>query len=201
MQNLYLIVGLGNPGQEYARTRHNAGFMVVERLADQWKASSWLVEDKFQARMARGEIAADRFCLLEPLTFMNDSGSAVGRVRDYFKIPLDHLLVVVDDADLPFGEIRMRADGSPGGHHGLESIETHLNTRQYARLRIGIGRKAGERQIRDYVLGRFAADETALLEKVLDRAVRQVETWLKSGIAKAMSQYNGVVATPLTKES
>jgi PTH1 family peptidyl-tRNA hydrolase len=202
VENLCLIFGLGNPGEEYIRTRHNAGFLVVERLALKWKALDWRTEAKFQARLGRGEFEGKRFCLVEPLTYMNESGLAVARLQEYFKVPLNQVLVVVDDADLPFGEIRMRADGSAGGHHGLESIESHLETRQYARLRVGIGRKTGDgRQIKDYVLGNFAKGEMDLLEKILDRAARQVETWLLAGIAKAMSQFNGVVATPATKES
>lgn len=188
MEHLHLIVGLGNPGREYARTRHNAGFMLVERLAEHWRAD-WALEKKFQARIAR----SGRKILCEPQTFMNLSGEAVGAVKDYFRMPLMSLIVAVDDADLPLGEIRLRKSGSSGGHHGLESIETHLATREFARLRIGIGRKDGRREISGHVLGQFAADEAALMEKVLMRAVDQVECWLSAGIEKAMSRFNGVV--------
>lgn len=188
MEHLHLIVGLGNPGQEYARTRHNAGFMLVEQLAERWRAD-WALEKKFQARIARAGIKI----LCAPQTFMNLSGETVGAVMNFYRLPPASVLVAVDDADLPLGEIRLRPGGSSGGHHGLESIEQHLATREFARLRIGIGRKEGRREITGHVLGRFAADEAAVLEKVLARAVDQTECWLAAGIGKAMSQFNGVV--------
>ena len=194
MENLYLIVGLGNPGSKYARTRHNAGFRVVERLAKRWQAS-WSADEKFNSRLAHAEHASRRVLLCEPETYMNQSGAAVGKLAEYFRVPPGHLLVVLDDADLPFGEIRLRPRGSSGGHHGLESIEERLGTREYARLRIGIGRTASAvREITNHVLGQFSAEEAALLRKILDRAGDQVECWLREGIARAMSQFNGAVA-------
>jgi len=192
MENLFLIVGLGNPGAEYAKTRHNAGFLLVEKLAERWKAN-WTLEKKFNARVARAELSEGRVLLCEPQTFMNSSGETVGPLTGFYRVPLKQLLVAVDDADLPFGEIRLRPGGSSGGHHGLESIEQHLDTREFARLRIGIGRKDGAREITDYVLGRFSAAEAELVEKVLTAAADQTEMWLRDGIQKAMSQFNGVV--------
>ncbi|HWD93719.1 MAG TPA: aminoacyl-tRNA hydrolase [Verrucomicrobiae bacterium] len=192
MENLFLIVGLGNPGAEYARTRHNAGFLLVEKLAGRWKAN-WTLEKKFHARVARAEHGDSRVVLCEPQTFMNSSGETVGPLAGFYRVPVKRLLVAVDDADLPFGEIRLRPSGSSGGHHGLESIEQHLNTREFARLRIGIGRKDGAREITDYVLGRFSAAEGELMEKVLTAAAGQTEMWLQGGIQKAMSQFNGMV--------
>jgi len=192
VENIFLIVGLGNPGAEYAKTRHNAGFLLVQKLAERWKAN-WTLEKKFNARVARAERSEGRVLLCEPQTFMNSSGESVGPLTRFFQVPLSGLLVAVDDADLPFGEIRLRPSGSSGGHHGLESIEQHLGTREFARLRIGIGRKDGAREITDYVLGRFSAAETELAEKVLSTAADQAEVWLKAGIQKAMSQFNGLV--------
>jgi PTH1 family peptidyl-tRNA hydrolase len=177
METLHLIVGLGNPGAEYARTRHNAGFLLVEKLATQWRAD-WANERKFDARMAKGERGGRKVLLCEPQTFMNLSGETV---------------VAVDDADLPLGEIRLRPAGSSGGHHGLESIEQHLGTREFARLRIGIGRRGSVRQITGHVLGKFEATESELLEKVLDRASGQIDCWLEAGLQTAMSQFNGVI--------
>jgi PTH1 family peptidyl-tRNA hydrolase len=188
MEHLHLIVGLGNPGKEYARTRHNAGFLLAEKLAERWRAS-WTLEKKFQSRIAR----AGQKILCQPQTFMNLSGEAVGAVLNFYRLPVTQLVVAVDDADLPLGEIRLRKSGSSGGHHGLESIEQHLATREFARLRIGIGRKDGRREITGHVLGQFGADETALVEKVLAKAADQTECWLAGGIEKAMSQFNGVV--------
>jgi peptidyl-tRNA hydrolase, PTH1 family len=194
MEHLHLIVGLGNPGAEYAKTRHNAGFALVEILAGRWRAD-WTNERKFNARLARAERNGVRVLLCQPQTFMNLSGEAVGAVVNYYQLPrpLSGLLMVVDDADLPLGEIRLRAGGGSGGHHGLESVEQHLGTDEFARLRLGIGRADGRREITDHVLGRFDAGEIARLEKVLDCAANQVECWLADGIEKAMNQFNGVV--------
>ncbi len=188
----YLIVGLGNPGAEYAKTRHNAGFMLVERLATAWKCN-WNSERKFNAQIAKATPGNRKVLLCEPQTYMNLSGESVGTLVDFYQIPANRLMVAVDDADLPLGGIRLRPGGSSGGHHGLESIEAHLGTREFARLRIGIGRKDVARQITGHVLGKFEAAESALLEKVLDRASGQVNCWLESGLQKAMSQFNGVV--------
>src|SRR6185312_12679870 len=123
-------------------------------------------------------------------TFMNLSGEAVGKLADYFQVPPKRLLVVVDDADLPLGEIRLRSQGSSGGHHGLESVEQHLGTRRYARLRIGIGRTvANAREITGHVLGRFSAAEKDMLDRALERVTGSVECWMSQGIEKAMSQF------------
>ena len=194
MENLHLIVGLGNPGAEYAKTRHNAGFLLVEKLAARWK-SEWTNERKFSARMAKAERNGARVLLCQPQTFMNLSGEAVGAVVDFYRLPLAGILVAVDDADLPLGEIRLRPGGGNGGHHGLESIEQHLASREYARLRLGIGRRDTAREITGHVLGRFDAAEQELIEKVLDRAVGQIECWLTNGLQKAMSQFNGAISS------
>ena len=189
---MFLIVGLGNPGAEYAKTRHNAGFLLVEKLAARWKAD-WTNERRFRARLARSEPEGRRILLCEPQTFMNRSGETVGALKDFYQLPLKRLLVAVDDADLPLGEIRLRARGSSGGHHGLESIEQHLASREFARLRLGIGRNEGAREITDYVLGRFSSTEAKLADKVLKAAADQAECWLDAGIQKAMSRFNGTV--------
>jgi PTH1 family peptidyl-tRNA hydrolase len=193
MENLYLIVGLGNPGSGYARTRHNVGFQVTEQLARGWRAK-WTAEKKFRSRVARVERDGRQLLLCQPQTYMNESGEAVAAAIAFYRLPLERLMVVVDDADLPLGEIRLRARGSSGGHHGLESIERQLATREFARQRIGIGRTAdGRREITGHVLGRFNATETALMEEVLTRARGQIECWLDAGIEKAMSLFNGSV--------
>jgi PTH1 family peptidyl-tRNA hydrolase len=195
MDSLHLIVGLGNPGADYARTRHNAGFQVVERLAERWRAG-WSYERKFNARLARAERGGVPVLLCQPQTYMNTSGEAVGPLMSYYRVSQPRLLVVVDDADLPLGELRLRARGSSGGHHGLESIERHLASRAFARLRIGIGRAPGAREITDYVLGRFHSTEAGKADRVLKVACDQVECWVDAGIEKAMNQFNGVVVDP-----
>ena len=193
MENVFLIVGLGNPGEDYAKTRHNAGFLLVEKLAAQWR-SGWTKERKFQARMSRAERGGRTVLLAEPQTFMTLSGESVAALMQFYRLSLERLLLVVDDADLPLGEIRLRPGGGAGGHHGLESVTQHVSSREYARLRIGIGRSGESRQITSYVLGKFSPGESALLDKVLERAAGQVECWLDAGIQKAMSQFNGVVS-------
>lgn len=201
MENLYLIAGLGNPGREYAQTRHNAGFVILDRFAER-QGAQWKSSERFQARVARTAFGPRPLVLVQPQTFMNLSGTSVRAAADYYKLPHDRLLIVVDDADLPFGELRLRASGSSGGHHGLDSIEQHLGTREYARLRVGIGRRTdGVREITGYVLGRFEAPDMPLLKAVSERACDQIECWLAFGIGKAMSQFNGLVNPPQVKES
>jgi len=192
LEQVHLIIGLGNPGREYAQTRHNCGFMAVDRLAARARAT-WKTERRFQARLAHTKWAGTPLILCEPETYMNRSGVAVQAVAVFYKVPVSQVLVVVDDADLPLGEIRLRERGSSGGHHGLESIEQHLGSRAYARLRLGIGRQDGAREITGHVLGKLNASDMAVMEKVLARAADQVECWLAHGLQKAMSQFNGVV--------
>jgi PTH1 family peptidyl-tRNA hydrolase len=199
LENLFFIAGLGNPGTEYAATRHNIGFVLADRLAARWRAA-WSLEKKFQARLARAELDGRKVILGQPQTFMNDSGAAVGAVGRFYQLPAERILIVVDDADLPLGKLRLRPDGSSGGHHGLESIEAALGTRGYPRLRLGIGRRAeDDRQIAHYVLDRFEAAERKAMEEVLDRAVQQVECWLSAGINEAMNKFNGAVTAPPEK--
>jgi peptidyl-tRNA hydrolase, PTH1 family len=200
MDTWHLIAGLGNPGRDYAHTRHNAGFLVVERFADRCQAA-WKFEDKFAARIALAEFESNKLILCEPQTYMNLSGRAIGPLAAYYKVPLEKILVVVDDADLPLGQLRLRPGGSSGGHHGLDSVEKQIGTRDFARLRIGIGRRnAGVREITGHVLGRFQPTETELLGKVLERAANQIECWISAGLEKAMNQFNGVIESPVQKE-
>lgn len=191
MEQWYLIAGLGNPGREYARTRHNVGFMVVEKLAECWRAN-WVKESKFRARVARVDRDERKILLCQPETYMNSSGEAVGAMAGFYRVERQNLAVVVDDADLPLGTIRMRPEGSSGGHHGLESVQQHLGTTELPRLRIGIGRNDPvDRQITDYVLSHFRSDEMEMLGKVLTRACEQIECWLAQGILEAMNRFNG----------
>jgi len=188
-----LIVGLGNPGTEYRDTRHNAGFMLADRLADQF-GGKWRTEKKFFSEVAECSVGGRRVLLAKPLTFMNASGEAVAKMAAFHKVPAGSVLVLVDDADLPLGTLRLRGEGSPGGHHGLESVEQHLGTRGYPRLRIGIARpESGIRDIAGHVLGKFGASERPMLEKVLARGGEQVECWCSRGVAVAMNLFNGMV--------
>lgn len=201
MEQTHLIVGLGNPGAEYERTRHNAGFLLADELAKRWRVG-WKTEGKFAARVARVERNGRRLVLCQPQTYMNASGEAVGKLVHFYKVPLDHLLVAVDDADLALGALRLRPAGSSGGHHGLESIQSHLGESAFARLRIGIGRTtSGVREITGHVLGRFGPSELGLLEQVLERASRQVECWLEHGLQRAMNEFNGAMPAPKNEET
>jgi len=192
MESLHLVVGLGNPGAEYVRTRHNAGFLVLEELARR-SSAGWNLEKKFDARVAKQDQDGRKVLLAQPQTFMNLSGEAVNALMGFYRVPLSQLLVVTDDADLPLGEIRLRSKGSSGGHHGLESIEQHAGSRDFARLKVGIGRKDGRREITGHVLGKFSTEEAKLMDKVLQRAADQVACWVAEGIEKAMNRFNGVV--------
>lgn len=196
MENVFLIVGLGNPGGEYADTRHNAGFRAAETLAERWRVG-WSLEKKFQARVAKVDLGERRVVLCEPQTYMNLSGEAVRAVLGFYRVPVARLLVLVDDADLPFGEIRLRARGSSGGHHGLDSVAEHVGTTDYARLKIGIGqRRDGPRQITGFVLSPFAGEEKKTLGKILARVADQAECWMAEGVERAMNKFNGVAVPP-----
>ncbi|MGV3773788.1 MAG: aminoacyl-tRNA hydrolase [Verrucomicrobiales bacterium] len=193
MDSLFLIAGLGNPGAKYSQTRHNAGFMAVDRLAVRLKAA-WKEESKFQSLVARAEFAGHKVILCKPQTYMNSSGEAVAQLARFYKAPLARLIVSVDDADLPFGQIRMRPQGSSGGHHGLDSVQQHIGSTEYARQKIGIGRAQQDvREITNYVLGKFGPEEQETLEKVLERSVNQLQCCMTGGLEKAMSQFNGAV--------
>lgn len=187
-RNTWLIVGLGNPGREYARTRHNIGFLAIDALAQHWGLA-------FGSRRARAEVADGIACgrrviLAKPQTYMNESGTAVRALLKLANLTPSNLLVIVDDLDLPFGRLRLREKGSSGGHRGIQSIVNQLGTDQFARLRIGIGRPPPDVDPIDYVLTSFTASEAAELPQVLDRVVVGVEVLLTQGVAAAMNLVN-----------
>ncbi len=185
---LHLIVGLGNPGQEYAQTRHNAGFEVVKELLRRHSFG-----DKKASKLAhayRGSVRGKQVLMIKPLTFMNLSGNAVQHFVSYFKVPLDHLLVVYDDFALPLGRLRMRANGSAGGQNGLKSIIACLGTEAIPRLRIGIGPVPDGWDPADFVLSRFRKDEEKLWNETLTRAADCVESWLERGVEDTASRFN-----------
>ncbi len=197
----YLIAGLGNPGNEYAATRHNAGFLLAERLARHWQVVL-RPEPWFSALLGRFTAGGRSGWLCQPQTYMNASGLAVAALARYYRLPPERVLVLVDDADLPLGTLRLRPEGSSGGHHGLESVERELGTRAYPRLRLGIGRRTPvEREITGHVLGKFTREEWRVFEAVLDRGVRAVECWLTDGVRAAMNRFNGTVAVPEQRQT
>lgn len=188
MANRALIVGLGNPGKSYDRTRHNIGFAALALLARK-RGLVFRKQLKFKGSVAEGKIGDDPVVLLMPLTFMNLSGEAVALVMHYFQIDLSRLLILVDDVALPLGQLRIRINSGSGGHNGLKSIEECLQTSRYARLRIGVGDR-DEGNLTDHVLGRFSDEEEKLVPAVLERAVQAAEIWLDKGITSAMNFAN-----------
>ena len=189
------IVGLGNPGAQYKGTRHNVGFAVLDELAR--RASVEFESAPADALMARWRRTDEPVLLVKPLTYMNLSGQAVGELSRYFKIEPVDLLIVVDEVQLPLGKLRARARGSAGGHNGLKSVIAHLGD-NYGRLRLGVGRGDSRRDLADHVLARFDKDEAAEAERMIARAADAAETFITSGIAAVMNQFNG--GDPATTE-
>ena len=185
-----MIVGLGNPGDEYRGTRHNAGAMVVDRFVAS-RCSGWRKERKFFAELATGDCGGRKVVCVKPLTYMNLSGDAVAAVSRFYRITPDQVLVVADDADLPLGAIRMRPSGGAGGHNGLASVIQRLGTQEFPRQRIGVARPVqAVRDIASHVLGVFSPDEQVRLNEVLELADRQIHCWLEESLGKAMSLFN-----------
>ena len=185
-----LIVGLGNPGNKYAQTRHNVGFDLVDFLAARWRIS--LSNSKqFQGIYGEGNGGHNaKIRLLKPQTFMNLSGQSVRAAVDWFKLPPESVLIVYDDLDLPLGKIRLRLSGSAGGHNGMKSIISHLGTQNFPRVRIGIGKSSGEKDTISHVLGKFAQSEVPIVGDVIYLVNDAIELGLKQGIEKSMSLYN-----------
>ncbi|HEY5753829.1 MAG TPA: aminoacyl-tRNA hydrolase [Chthoniobacterales bacterium] len=191
MSAITLVAGLGNPGPEYAGTRHNVGFDVLDIVA-QRRGAKWSRHRQFL-----GEIAStESLYLLKPLTFMNLSGESVGKLARYYKLEPSQILVVVDDIALDLGRLRIRLGGSAGGHNGLKSVIQHLGTDQFPRLRIGVGAVDGGRNLVDHVLSSFSPDEREKIKRALDRAADAVEHACSSGIEPAMNFYNQAPKEP-----
>lgn len=184
-----LIVGLGNPGQQHEHTRHNVGFVVLDRLARRYAAGE-IARSKFHSAMLDGHINGQRVLLLKPTTFMNRSGQSVAEAIQFYRLdPGSNLMVVVDDVALGCGIIRLRSGGGAGGHNGLADIELKLATQEYSRLRIGID-APGDIPQSNYVLGRFRPDQQELVEPALETAVDAAACWALHGIDEAMNRFN-----------
>jgi len=183
-----LIVGLGNPGRQYQHTRHNAGFTVLDELAHRLNVS--FDRAKFDSEIAQAQLGTHRLLLMKPQTFMNLSGVAVAKAARNKIDELDDLLLVVDDVNLPLGRLRFRAEGSAGGHNGIKSVIEHVGTDQFPRLRMGVGRAGSADQLRDHVLNGFTPDERPEYERMVERSVEGVMTFVEDGIAKAMDRFN-----------
>ena len=190
-----LIVGLGNPGTKYDRTRHNIGFEVIDALAKQYPSVSLVENKRFQGAAGEFRSSGERTVLLKPTTFMNNSGQAVRAVLDWYKFAPESVLVVYDDMDLPTGKLRLRLSGGAGGHNGMKSIISHLSTKEFPRLRVGIGStdKGEERDqaVVSHVLGRFAPGDRKIVDAVIPMAVDAIDLSLRKGFERSMNVYNG----------
>jgi PTH1 family peptidyl-tRNA hydrolase len=183
-----IIVGLGNPGRKYERTRHNAGFMAIDKLADDLRAD--IDQDKFFALIGKVRIDSEQVVLVKPQTYMNESGRAVAAAVRASYADVTDLLVIHDDLDLPAGSVRVKVGGGHGGHNGLRSIIEHLGSAEFARVRIGIGRPAPDWDTAAYVLSPFLPEERETAVKAVDRALEAVNVFLKEGPTAAMNKFN-----------
>lgn len=182
------VIGLGNPGRDYAGTRHNIGFDTITALTD--KFGLRLSDRKFKGLCADGMIAGQRVILIQPQTFMNLSGECVRAVADFYKLAPEDIIIICDDVNLDVGRIRIRKKGSAGGHNGLKSIIAHLGTDEFPRIRVGVGEKREGQDLADHVLGRFRREDEEVIREILKAAAGAVETWLGEGIDTAMNKYN-----------
>lgn len=188
MDDRYLVIGLGNPGPRYAGTRHNLGFMVLDLLADRIGA-------KFRSHKTRSEVIETRLAgvpavLAKPRSFMNESGGPVTALRDFYKVPLERLVVVHDELDLPYGALRLKRGGGDNGHNGMRAVTKALGSREYLRVRVGIGRPPGRQDPADFVLRDFSSTERKELALNVDRAADAVEALLSRGLEPAQNAFN-----------
>jgi len=188
-ETTYLLIGLGNPGREYKDNRHNVGFMLIDRIAVRLNARGMKVQSKTIVTTAAYE--ERKLILAKPQTFMNLSGQSVQGLAHFYKAPLTNVMILSDDLDIPFGTIRIRASGGPGGQRGLSSILEKLGTKEVPRLRLGIGRPPGRMDPANYVLQNFSRDEMKTLSEVLDHAAEAVFAFVTHGLNKAMNEFNG----------
>lgn len=188
--NRWIIAGLGNPGREYRETRHNVGFQMIDQLADKMQIGLDKVRNK--AIMGEGIYQDKRIILMKPQTYMNLSGTSVSQLVRFYKIPLENLLVIHDDLDLPIGKLRIRPGGGSAGQKGMESIIQFLGSDEFSRLRLGIGRPIGRMEVADFVLTPFTQSEIAIMKETFFRAEQAILVWLDEGIDAAMNQFNGL---------
>lgn len=185
----FLIAGLGNPGREYRETRHNIGFMLIDELNQTWGFRLSRVQNK--AIVTTGQFQGRRIILAKPQTYMNLSGTAIGSLTKFYKVPVEHLIVAHDDIDLPLGTIRLRPGGGSAGQKGVGSTIEQLGTPNFPRLRLGVGRPPGRMDAADYVLENFLKPEKEILAQVLEHARKAVEVFILSGLNQAMNEFNG----------
>lgn len=185
---MYVVVGLGNPGKDYTNTRHNVGFNTVDLIGKRNNIN--LNKIKFNSIYGEGNIGGEKILLVKPQTYMNNSGTSVRDISQYYKIPIENIIVVVDDIDIDFSSVKLRAKGSAGSHNGLKSIINHLQEEGFPRVKIGIGKKYENQNLADFVLSRFSKDEQIDIDMSIITAAEAVESIIKDGIDTAMNIYN-----------
>lgn len=183
-----LIVGLGNPGMQYTATRHNVGFEVIERFA--YEENIPLSQKKHKAIIGTGVIQGKKVMLVQPQTYMNRSGESIGEIMNYYSLPLEDLIVIYDDINLPLGALRLRKKGSPGGHNGIKNIISHLGNQEFARIRIGVGEKPPGWGLADYVLSRFSKEEILLISSTIKDSCLALRDIISYDMNYAMNSYN-----------
>lgn len=189
-ESAFLIVGLGNIGKKYKNTRHNIGFQCLDFIHAEWKIENWHEEKKFDAYIARTEWSEKKLILAKPVTYMNLSGEAVKKISKFFKLSPEQIIIIYDDLDLPFGNIRIRKNGGPGTHNGMKSIIENLKTENFPRIRLGIETREEKTEATSYVLGTWLKKEEKVLKKIFENAKNALETALKEGFEKTMENYN-----------
>lgn len=185
---MYVIAGLGNPTAQYKGTRHNVGFDVIDRLAENWNIS--VDTKKFKGLIGTGRVGSEKVVLVKPMTFMNLSGECLQEVLNFYKLDGSSLIVIYDDINLAPGKLRIRGKGSAGGHNGMKSIIQCCNTQEFARVRVGIGEKNPHQDLADYVLGHFQGEEKKQMEDAFVRAAQAVETLITGSLEEAMNRFN-----------
>lgn len=183
-----LVAGLGNPGRDYAGTRHNIGFGVIARISDKYNIP--LTGKEHKAVCGKGMIGGEKVILAQPQTFMNLSGESVRSLVDYYRLESEDIIIAYDDIDLEVGQLRIRSKGSAGGHNGIKNIISHLGTNEFPRVKVGVGGKPEGGDLVRHVLGRFSREDEKVIGEVLDVAVEAVETILSDGVEAAMNRYN-----------
>lgn len=190
MKEFYLIVGLGNPGRQYQQTRHNVGFVAIEELSFRHKIK--LNKNKFRAIFGEGSIGGKKVMLVQPQTYMNNSGEAVREIVAFYKVPLDKVIVIYDDIDLDLGKLRIREKGSAGTHNGMRSMIYHLKSQDFPRIRIGVGKQRHPGQaLADHVVGNFAKEELPVICETVKTAADAIEEMITKGNVSAMNKFNG----------
>ncbi len=186
---MYVIVGLGNPGRKYRDSRHNVGFSVIDILSERYNIK--INKIKFKSLYGETNIDGEKVLLVKPQTFMNKSGETVQEISNFYKVPLENIVVIQDDIDINFASLRVRTKGSAGSHNGMKSIIYLLKDDKFPRIKIGVGRPEPGRDLADFVLGRFTKDEEMDIDEVLERAADAVECLIKEGTSSSMNKYNG----------